>query len=92
MAKTKAAGSTKLGRDSRPKYLGLKVSHGEKVKPGQILIKQRGLKYLAGKNTGIGSDYTIYAKTEGKVVFNVRKKTKFDGSKRKATVVNVEPL
>ncbi|PIW90530.1 MAG: 50S ribosomal protein L27, partial [Candidatus Nealsonbacteria bacterium CG_4_8_14_3_um_filter_40_11] len=65
MAKTKATGATKLGRDSLPKYLGVKLFAGQKAKVGQILIKQRGTKFLPGKNVKKGGDDTLYALKEG---------------------------
>ncbi len=89
MAHTKAIGSTQLGRDSRPKYLGVKLYAGELAKPGSIIIRQRGSKFLAGKGVRIGSDDTIYAVITGKVKFTTKKKTKYDGSKRLVKVVNV---
>lgn len=89
MAKTKAAGSTKLGRDSLPKYLGVKLYAGEKARPGQVLIRQRGTKFLPGKNVKKGSDDTLYAVAEGKVSFGTTKKVRFDGSQRIVKVVNV---
>jgi large subunit ribosomal protein L27 len=69
MSKTKAGKTTKGSRDARPKYLGLKCSGGEMVKPGTIVIRQRGSRYHVGSGVGIGRDYTIYAKIEGKVTF-----------------------
>ena len=90
MAKTKATGTTKLGRDSRPKYLGVKLFEGQKVKPGMIIIRQRGTKFLPGKNVRRGGDDTLYAIKEGKVKFVTKKKRKFDNSQRIAKVVNVE--
>ena len=89
MAHTKAIGSTQLGRDSRPKYLGVKLYAGELAKPGSIVIRQRGSKFLAGKGVRIGSDDTIYAVITCKVKFTTKKKTKYDGSKRLVKVVNV---
>lgn len=71
MAKTKAAGATKLGRDSRPKYLGVKLFEGQPAKIGQILIRQRGTKFLAGKNVKRGGDDTLYAQKSGKVHFKI---------------------
>ncbi len=73
MAHKKGAGSTKNGRDSNAKRLGVKCYTGHIVKPGSILIRQRGLKYKVGHNVGIGKDYTLYALTLGSVQF---KKTK----------------
>lgn len=90
MAKTKAAGATKLGRDSQPKYLGIKISDGQSIKPGQIIIRQRGTKILAGKNVKRGSDDTLYALKEGVVRFKIKMKRRFDNSRRIAKIVNVE--
>ncbi|MBL7142571.1 MAG: 50S ribosomal protein L27 [Candidatus Pacebacteria bacterium] len=90
MAKTKAAGSTKLGRDSRPKYLGVKLFAGQKVKAGGIIVRQRGTKFLPGKNVKRGNDDTLFALKEGTVNFKTKKKKNFDGSQRVAKVVNVE--
>ncbi len=90
MAKTKSAGSTKLGRDSRPKYLGVKIFGGQKVNPGMIIVRQRGTKFLPGKNVGRGKDDTLYAKKVGIVRFITKRKRKFDGTQRIVKVVNVE--
>jgi len=90
MAKTKSAGSTKLGRDSQPKYLGVKVFAGQKVKPGMIIVRQRGTRFLPGKNVRRGNDDTLYAIKEGVVRFVTKRTTKFDGNKRKTKIVNVE--
>ncbi len=90
MAKTKAAGATKLGRDSRPKYLGVKLFDGQKTKPGQILIRQRGTKFFPGKNVKRGGDDTLYALSEGVVRFSTKRKRKFDNSQRIVKVVNVD--
>lgn len=89
MAKTKAAGATKLGRDSQPKYLGLKLSEGQKVKPGMLIVRQRGTKFCPGKNVKKGSDDTLYAVKEGVVKFKTKRKKRFDGSQRIVKVVNV---
>ena len=89
MAHTKAKGSTKLGRDSNPQYLGVKMADGQKAKAGCIIIRQRGSKYLAGKNVGTGSDYTLFALKEGIVKFKTVQKTTFQGLKRKAKVVEI---
>jgi len=90
MAKTKSAGATKLGRDSLPKYLGVKLYEGEIAKPGMIIIRQRGTKFLPGKNVKRGGDDTLYALKEGVVRFGTRRKKRFDNSQRVAKVVNVE--
>ena len=91
MSKTKQGGSTKLGRDSAAQRLGVKVYAGEKVKIGMIIIRQRGTKYLPGKNVKLGKDDTIYAICNGVVRFNSKLKKLFDGSQRLAKVVNVDP-
>lgn len=90
MAKTKATGATKLGRDSLPKYLGIKLFEGQKAKAGQILVRQRGTKFLPGKNVKRGGDDSLYALKEGVVHFRTKRKRKFDNSQRIAKIVNVE--
>lgn len=73
MAHKKGMGSTRNGRDSASKRLGVKKYEGELVGPGAILIRQRGTKFKPGNNVGIGKDYTIYSKISGKVIFNKAK-------------------
>lgn len=90
MSKTKASGTSKLGRDSQPKYLGVKLYAGQKAKTGNIIIRQRGTKFMPGKNTAIGKDDTIYAMKEGVINFSTKKKKRFDGSQRLVKIVNVE--
>ena len=90
MAKTKATGATKLGRDSLPKYLGVKLFAGQKAKSGSIIVRQRGTKFLPGKNVRRGSDDTLYALKEGMVRFGTKRIKRFDKSQRKAKVVSVE--
>ncbi|MCX6791188.1 MAG: 50S ribosomal protein L27 [Candidatus Gribaldobacteria bacterium] len=89
MAHTKAKGSTKLGRDSNPQYLGVKLYDGQVAKPGMIIIRQRGTKILAGKNVGCGTDHTLFAMKEGKIKFQTKNKVTFTGQKRKTKIVNV---
>jgi large subunit ribosomal protein L27 len=89
MAHTKAVGSTKLGRDSESKRLGVKVQDGQKILTGQIIIRQRGTKYLPGQNVKRGGDDTLYAAKNGSVKFYVKSKTSFNGTKRKRTFVSV---
>lgn len=74
MAHKKAGGSTRNGRDSNPKYLGVKHYGGEKVSAGSILVRQRGTRFHAGSNVGVGRDYTLYALSDGKVAFEKRGK------------------
>lgn len=69
MAHKKAGGSTKNGRDSNPKMLGVKKYGGEAVIPGNVILRQRGTQFLAGEGVGLGRDYTIFATVEGKVLF-----------------------
>jgi large subunit ribosomal protein L27 len=71
MATKKAGGSTKNGRDSHSKRLGLKKFGGESVIAGNIIVRQRGTKYRPGKNVGIGKDHTLYALTNGHVKFTL---------------------
>lgn len=89
MAKTKAAGATKLGRDSLPKYLGVKLYEGQKTKPGSIIIRQRGTRFLPGKNVKRGNDDTLYALKEGVVHFATKRKKCFDRSRRVVKIVEV---
>ena len=91
MAKTKSASSSTLGRDSQPKYLGIKLSHGQKTKAGQILVRQRGTKFRAGKNVGQGGDDTLFALKAGVVQFVTKRRKRFDGSRRTVKIVNIEP-
>ncbi|MBU6154084.1 MAG: 50S ribosomal protein L27 [Bdellovibrionales bacterium] len=72
MAHKKAGGSTKNGRDSNPKMLGVKIFGGQTVKCGQIICRQRGTKFHPGKGVGIGRDFTIFAKTDGVVKFEYK--------------------
>ncbi len=72
MAHKKAAGSTRNGRDSESKRLGVKRYGGEVVKAGNILVRQRGTKFHPGSNVGCGKDHTLFAKADGKVLFEVK--------------------
>ena len=72
MAHKKAAGSTRNGRDSESKRLGVKRYGGEVVKAGNILVRQRGTKFHPGNNVGCGKDHTLFAKSDGKVLFEVK--------------------
>lgn len=91
MAKTKSTGATRLGRDSLPKYLGIKLFAGEITKPGQILVRQRGTKFVAGKNVKRGKDDTLYALKGGVIHFSTKRKRGFNNSQRLVKIVNVEP-
>ncbi len=91
MAHTKSGGSTKLGRDSEAKRLGVKIQDGEAVAAGQIIIRQRGTKYTPGPNVKRATDDTLYANRSGRVKFFIKTKTAYNGAKRKATFVAVLP-
>jgi large subunit ribosomal protein L27 len=69
MAHKKAGGSTRNGRDSNPKYLGVKRYGGQLVNAGEIIVRQRGTQFHPGRHVGIGRDHTLYALVAGKVVF-----------------------
>ena len=84
MASKKAAGSTKNGRDSQSKRLGVKRFGGQRVLPGTIIVRQRGTKIHPGSNVGLGRDHTIFSKVEGKV--------KFERLDKKRTKVSVYPI
>ena len=76
MAHKKAGGSTRNGRDSNPKYLGVKRYGGESVVAGNIIVRQRGTQFHPGENVGMGRDHTLFALAEGKVKFEKRGLTK----------------
>jgi len=90
MAHKKAAGSTRLGRDSESKRLGVKVFGGSHVVPGNIIVRQHGTKFHPGKNVDMGDDFTIYATEEGSVKFQEKKVVAFNGNKDKRTFIHVE--
>ena len=72
MAQKKGGGSTRNGRDSQPKMLGVKVFGGESVSAGAIIVRQRGTRFHPGDNVGIGRDHTLFALVDGKVSFAVK--------------------
>ena len=72
MAHKKAGGSTRNGRDSESKRLGVKIYGGQAIVAGNIIVRQRGTKFHAGTNVGMGRDHTLFAKADGKVVFEVK--------------------
>ena len=80
MAKRKAAGKASNLTDSKPKYLGIKANQGQNVTAGSIIVRQRGTKYMAGKNVGIGKDFTLFALTDGGGDFASKRKSNYDGS------------
>ncbi|MBS0582678.1 MAG: 50S ribosomal protein L27 [Proteobacteria bacterium] len=80
MAHKKAGGSTRNGRDSNPKYLGVKIYGGQAVEAGNIIVRQRGTQFHPGAGVGIGRDHTLFALVDGKVDFAVK------GAKNRRTV------
>ena len=84
MAQKKGGGSTRNGRDSQPKMLGVKKFGGEVINAGSIIVRQRGTKFHPGVNVGIGKDHTLFALVDGAVSFSIK------GSLNKHTV-NVTP-
>lgn len=91
MAHTKAKGSSKNGRDSRAKSLGVKRQNGETVNAGEIIIRQRGTRYIPGLNVGRAGDDSLYSLKAGVVKFLSKKKTGFDGNQRYAKVITIVP-
>ncbi len=89
MAHRGGKASSSLGRDSQPKYLGVKLYDGQKVKPGEIIVRQRGTKYHPGKNVKRGGDDTLYAMANGVIKFQTTKKTSFDGKRKVIKRVNI---
>jgi large subunit ribosomal protein L27 len=90
MAHRKAGGSTQLGRDSVSKRLGVKKFGGQKVKSGNIIVRQRGTKFRPGKNVKKGSDDTLFAIADGAVKFSSKKIIKFTGKLGLARTVSIE--
>ena len=82
MAHKKGAGSTKNGRDSNAKRLGVKKFGGEAVRAGNILIRQRGMKFKPGLNVGCGKDFTLFALVDGTIQFEYK-----DGNKKRVSVI-----
>ena len=80
MAHKKAGGSSRNGRDSQSKRLGVKIFGGQGIEPGQIIVRQRGTQFHAGDNVGMGRDHTLFAKITGKVVFAIK------GAQKRRTV------
>ena len=73
MAHKKGQGSTRNGRDSNPQFLGIKAYAGEVLTTGSIIVRQRGSKFMPGRNVGLGKDFTLFALADGRVRFHGRK-------------------
>ena len=91
MAHKKAAGTTKNGRDSNPKYLGVKLSPGSFAKVGSVIIRQRGTDVLPGRNVGMGKDHTLFALKAGEVKLGYKRKMHFDNKVILKKIVHVLP-
>lgn len=91
MAHKKAGGSTKNGRDSKPKYLGVKRFGGQLVKQGEIIVRQRGTKFHPGYNVGLGKDFTIFAKVAGFVKFTQKKSAAGINCSKLRKYINIVP-
>ncbi len=89
MATKKAGGSTRLGRDSRAQRLGVKVHEGQVIKPGMIIVRQRGTKIHPGTNVSRATDDSLFSLANGTVKFTQKKRIRFDGNMKKATYANV---
>lgn len=92
MAHVKAAGTAKNLKDSQAQRLGVKIYGDQFAKTGDVIIRQRGQKYRAGENVGMGKDHTIFAKAEGKVKFDVRRVRKNGSGHSTAKFVSVLPV
>ena len=89
MAHRKAGGTAKNLRDSNPKYLGIKLSDGQKAQSGSIIVRQRGTAIMAGNNVSVGRDHTLFAQKDGTVKFGSKRKISFNGRTVVKKVVNV---
>ncbi len=89
MAHKKSAGSTQNGRDSKPKYLGVKITEGDKAQTGAVIIRQRGTDVLPGKGVSMGKDHTIFSLISGTVKFSTKRKKHFNNKTIIKKVVSV---
>ncbi|KKQ83095.1 MAG: 50S ribosomal protein L27 [Parcubacteria group bacterium GW2011_GWB1_38_8] len=89
MAHKKSAGTSKNGRDSNPKYLGIKLTPGSMAQAGSVLVRQRGSDVLAGKNVSMGKDHTLFALKDGVVALNYKRKIHFDNKVIKKKIMSV---
>jgi large subunit ribosomal protein L27 len=90
MATKKATGSSTNLTDSNPKFLGVKKADGQKVKTGQIIVRQRGTRIMPGAQVGIGKDHTLFALANGTVSFTSKRKNNFNGTQTRRSVANVK--
>ena len=89
MSHVKAGGSAKNLKDSNPKFLGVKLSDGQKAKVGSVIVRQRGTRFLAGENTRLGKDHTIFSMSEGIVRFSNKRKLGFNGKTKSYKLISV---
>lgn len=89
MAHKAAKKTGHISPNTRPKYLGIKRFDGEKVAPGEILVRQRGSRYLPGENVRLGRDFSLYAIKAGVVKFKTKKIGSFSGRRRKKTIIAI---
>ena len=89
MAHKKSAGSTQNGRDSNPKYLGVKITDNGAAQPGSVIIRQRGTDVMPGRGVGMGKDHTIFSLISGTVKFSTKRKMHFDNKVMVKKVVSV---
>ena len=90
MVQTKTGGNSRMGQDALPKYLGVKISDGQIAKPGNIIVRQRGTRFVAGVNVKKGSDDTLYAVKGGKVSFITKTKIGYDNRKKEIKIVSIK--
>ena len=89
MAHKKSAGTIKNGRDSNPKYLGVKLTDGDKAIAGSVIVRQRGTDVLAGRGVGMGKDHTLFALTSGTIKFGTKRKLHFDKKNLTKKIVHI---
>ena len=89
MAHKKSAGTSKKGRDSNPKYLGVKLTDGDMAQAGSVIIRQRGTDIVAGTGVGQGKDHTLFALVSGKIKFSTKRQMHFDNKILTKKVVSV---
>ncbi len=89
MAHRKAGGTARNLRDSNPKYLGVKIADGQKANAGSIIVRQRGTRFIPGKNTDMGKDHTIHALKAGLVKISDTRKVGFNNKEKRHKIVNV---
>jgi len=89
MSHKKAGGSSKNGRDSKSKRLGVKLYEGQQITAGNVLVRQKGNKYFAGENVGTGKDFTLFALKDGILKFTEKRQKKYDGRVFKNRMVHI---